>query len=457
VAMAPFNFQAHDTYFVVAHLHTVLIAGTVFPVIAGLYYYFPLAVGKQLSDTLGRISFWLVFVGFHATFLPMHLSGLMGLPRRVFTYSSGLGLEGPNLLSTIGAVVLATGFGVVAWDVVRPRSRQSYAPRNPWNAGTIEWLQEIPGLPWGVRTIPLIQRRYPLWEQPGIVEDYDRGRFFLADAEEGRREMLLTSTIDAEPVQCMRIPGPTFITLFAAAAVAGVFIFPTFKLYTLMGVSLLLSLVAVVIWLWTGTGEIPEKGAKDVGLGVTLPLYLSGPRSAGWWAMGITMLAIFSAFVSLVFGFFFYWTLREHFLPSDEAVHGWAWGALGATITAWAATIVAQRTNAAARAHGFYAAAFTGIITSLAAAAALLADPWIAKLDPTTNVYSATIWVLVIWSAIHLVVGALMLLYCIARRVAGRMTATHDMEIANVVLYGHFTLITIVITVAIVAALPFAV
>ncbi len=305
VAMAPFNFQAHDTYFVVAHLHTVLIAGAVFPVIAGLYYYFPLALDKRLSERLGRISFWMVFVGFNATFLPMHWTGLLGLPRRVFTYPAGMGLENLNLLSTVGAFVLAAGFLVVAWDVVRPKTKEPNAPRNPWNAGSVEWLQEIPGQPWGVRTIPRVETRYPLWEQPGIMADYDAGRFYLPDAEEGRREMLVTSTIDAEPVQCMRIAGPTFITLIAAVCVAGIFIFPTFKLYGWMGVSVAASIVAIWIWLWTGSAEIPEKETKDVGLGTILPLYASGRDSVGWWAMCITMLGIFSAFISLVFGYFF--------------------------------------------------------------------------------------------------------------------------------------------------------
>ena len=236
VAMAPFNFQAHDTYFVVAHLHTVLIAGAVFPVVAGLYYYYPLALGKLLSERLGRISFWLIFIGFNATFLPMHLAGLMGLPRRVFTYPAGLGLEPLNLLSTIGAFVMAAGFAVVAWDVLRPKSREPYAPRNPWNAGSVEWLQEIPGVAMGRADHSM--RRYAAircGRQPNFLRDYDAGEFFLPDAEEGRREMLVTSSIDAEPLQCMRIAGPTFITLFAAVAVGGMFIFPTFKMYSMDG------------------------------------------------------------------------------------------------------------------------------------------------------------------------------------------------------------------------------
>ena len=458
VAMAPFNFQAHDSYFVVAHLHTVLIAGAVFPVLAGLYYYYPLALNKLLSERLGRVSFWLIFIGFNATFMPMHLTGLMGLPRRVFTYPAGLGLEPLNLLSTAGAFVLAAGLAVVAWDVLRPKSRQPDAPRNPWNAGSVEWLQEIPGKPWGVRTIPVVERRYPMWEQPNFLADYDAGRFFLPDAEEGRREMLVTSPIDAEPRQCMRIAGPSFITLAAAVAVGGVFIFPTFKMYWLMGVSAVIALITIVMWLWTGTAEIPEKERKDVGLGVTLPLYASGPRSPGWWAMAITMTAIFTAFVCLVFGYVFYWTLREDFIPDRAGDHTvWAVAALAAAIAAWLLTMAARRHNARDRATGFHVVASGGALMSIAAAMALLAHPYFADLDPTASVYAAVIWLLAIWSALHLAIGVVMQLYCIARRAAGRMTAVYDMDITNVVLYWHFTVVTVAITVAIAAGVPYVV
>jgi cytochrome c oxidase subunit I+III len=458
VAMAPFNFQAHDTYFVVAHLHTVLIAGAVFPVVAGIYYYYPLALNKLLSERLGRMAFWLIFTGFNATFLPMHLTGLMGLPRRVFTYPAGLGLEPLNLLSTAGAFVLALGFAVVAWDVLRPKSRQPYAPRNPWQAGSVEWLQEIPGIPWGVRTIPFVERRYPLWEQPNFMADYDAGRFFLPDAEEGRREMLVTSPIDAEPRQCMRIPGPTFITLFAAIAVGGVFIFPTFKMYSWMGASIALSIVTIAIWLWTGTGEIPEKDAKPVGRGVTLPLYVSGPRSAGWWAMAIMMLAIFTAFICLVFGYFFYWTLHAGFIPSGAQAHTiWAFAALAAAGGAWVLTLLAKRWNTDDRVAGVYGGLLVAAALSTAAAAGLLAHPYYGRLDPTAGVYAAVIWLLAIWSALHLAVGVLMQLYCIARRMAGRLTARYDMDIVNVVLYWHFTIVTVAITIAITAGIPYLV
>jgi cytochrome c oxidase subunit I+III len=206
VAVAPFDFQAHDTYFIVAHLHTVLIGGAVFPIMAGFYYFFPVATGKRLREKSGRWIFGLVFIGFNLTFVPMHLTGLRGMVRRVYTYPEGMGFDTLNLLSTIGAVILASGFAWFAWEVVRPKSRDPYAERNPWGAGTLEWLTEMPGQPWGVRSIPEISSRYPLWDQHGLVEDVDQGRYFLPDAEEGKRETIITTPIDATPVQCLRIP-----------------------------------------------------------------------------------------------------------------------------------------------------------------------------------------------------------------------------------------------------------
>ena len=115
----------------------------------------------------------------------MHLTGLRGMPRRVFTYPAGLGFDTLNLTSSVGAFILAAGVAVIFWDFVRPKKQQPYSERNPWRAGTLEWLQEMPGKPWGIRSIPEIDSRYPLWDQPNLMRDVDEGRFYLPDAEEG--------------------------------------------------------------------------------------------------------------------------------------------------------------------------------------------------------------------------------------------------------------------------------
>jgi cytochrome c oxidase subunit I+III len=456
VALAPFDFQAHDTFFVVGHLHYVLIGGSIFPILAGLYYFFPLVSGKKLSDRLGRISFWTILAGFNITFLPMHLTGLRGMPRRVFTYSSDLGVDALNLVSSVGAFILAVGFLIVVWDVARPKKKDPLSERNPWGAGTLEWLQEMPGKAWGVRSIPEIDSRYPLWDQPNFVRDVDQGRFYLPDADDERRETIVTTPIDARPVQILQLPGPSFITLFAALTLGGFFIFGTYHWWWPALASAAAALCVIWYWLWTGTAVIPKRETKSAGLGLHLPLYASGASSVGWWAMLITMLADFTAFISLVFGYFFYWTIHEDFPPDPAAGPGAFWPGLGAALAlgSWALTLLAQRWNRQDRARIFYAGLLAALVLGLAGGAALLAGPWLTRLDPKTHVYPAIVWLLALWTALHIGVGLIMQVYCLARRWAGRMTARHDMDIANVALYWHFVAITVAITVGVIAGFP---
>lgn len=456
VALAPFDFQAHDTYFIVGHLHYVLMGGTIFPVVGGVYYFFPFAMGKKLSDRLGRLVFWLLFLGFNVTFLPMHLTGLVGMPRRIFTYADNLGFEGLNLVSSIGAFILAAGFAVFVWDVLRPKGKQPYADRNPWGAGTLEWLTEMPDKPWGVRSIPEIDARYPLWDQPNFMRDVDEGRFYLPDAEEGKRETLVTTSIDAQPVQCLRVPGPTFLTLFAAIFTGGVFIFSTFHWWRSAVTSGVLALATILVWLWTGTAIIPEKEGKDIGLGLRLPLYTSGSASVGWWAMFITMLGDMTAFAALVFGYFFYWTSHADFPPDPSPGPGVFWPGLSGVLLlgAWGLTRLARGWNQRNHAVVFYVGLLSAVVLAVGGSGALLTGPWISGLDPASHVYPATVWVLVLWTVVHIAAGVIMQLYCMARRMAGRMTARYDIDIANVALYWHFCALTVGITIAVIAGFP---
>ncbi|MCE7032724.1 cytochrome c oxidase subunit I [Lysobacter sp. GX 14042] len=455
VAVAPFDFQVHDTYFIVAHLHYVLIGGMLFPVVAGAYYFYPLAVGRKLSDRLGKWAFWLMFAGFNVAFMPMHIAGLAGMPRRVFTYPGGYGLELPNLLSTIGAFVLAAGFLLVLVDAVWLVRRRELSPRDPWRAGTLEWLGQMPAKPWAVRSIPQITSRYPLWQQPDLMDDVDSGRFFLADAAETRRETLVTSPVDATPEQCMRMPGPSYKTLLAAVFTGAAFILPVFGLYRWAALGGVLAVAAILWWLWTGTALRPEKPSKDVGMGVRLPLYVSGPKSAGWWGLFITMIGDMAAFASLVFGYYFFWTVHEGFPPRD-AGPGVAWPvlALGLLLASWVLTMLAVRLNRRRSGLGLYLAAGTAAALGVAGAAALVAGPRLHGMDPTAHVYPAIVWLLAGWTVLHVLVGVLMQLYCLARRARGHMDAEHDIDIRNATLYWHFVAITALVTVATIAGFP---
>ncbi|RUV38642.1 cytochrome c oxidase subunit I [Mesorhizobium sp. M7A.F.Ca.MR.148.00.0.0] len=454
VALVPFDWQAHDTYFIVAHLHYVLIGGMLFPLVAGVYYYYPLINARMLSPRLGRTAFWLMFAGFNVAFFPMHLSGLRGMPRRVFTYPEGIGWDWLNLISTIGAYVFAAGVLVVVFDVVRPKHREPRSEQNPWKAGTLEWLNE-PEENWGVRSIPIIESRYPLWDQADLMQKVNEGAYYLRSAKENRRETLITSVLDAHPLQCQRVATSTTITIISAALLGGVFVALTFELWILALLSGIGTLSAVLWWLWTGTGETPEKKTKDVGLGLRLPLYASGPDSVGWWAMFITMVGDGTAFASLIFGYFFYWTIHPDFtLGQPGPGMRWPMIALSLFVAAWVAMLGARRLNASGWIDGARAALVAAFLLTLAASAAGFAGPWQHDMQPTAHVYPAIVWILVIWALAHAAVGSVMQLYCLARSLAGRLTREHDMELHNVALYWHFMAITAVITFAVIGLFP---
>ncbi|MFZ3582805.1 cytochrome c oxidase subunit I [Loktanella sp. DJP18] len=455
LAIAPFNWAVHDTYFVVAHLHYTLFGGMIFPVMAGIYYFYPfIRKGKMMSETLGRWSFWLTFVGFNATFLPMHYTGMMGMPRRVYTYGESMDWGWLNMLSTVASFAIAAGILVFVYDLLRPKRDFEGRQRNPWNAGTLEWSHDVPEQNWGVRTIPYITSRYPLWDQPQLVERMDVGRYYLGDTEYGHRETLVTSVLDAEPMHIQRVTGPAYITMLAAAFTGGAFILPTFHIYVPAIICATLAVVCVLYWLWTSTAQIPEAPTGDVGLGLTLPRYASGPDAPGWWAVWITMLGDATAFSSLVFGFFFYWTASDNF-PPQGATH--ASGAMVAGFAillalSWLATRVARgvhRGGNVALARILMAA---GIVLTLTAGVAVYGA--VSALRPTEHVYPALICGLAVWLGAHLLLGVIGQGYCLARSFAGRMTPLYDADIQNVTLLWHFIALQALVTAAVIGLLP---
>src|SRR3954452_16288877 len=147
-AVVPFDQQVTDSYFVVAHFHYVLFGGAVFPILGGIYYWFGKFTGRMLSERLGKWSFWLVFIGMNLTFFPMHIYGLEGMPRRVYTYEAGLGWDLGNLLASIGAAVLATGLLLTLVNAVRSLRWGQPAPADPWGGDTLEWATASPPPPY---------------------------------------------------------------------------------------------------------------------------------------------------------------------------------------------------------------------------------------------------------------------------------------------------------------------
>ncbi|HEX5633684.1 MAG TPA: cbb3-type cytochrome c oxidase subunit I, partial [Gemmatimonadales bacterium] len=276
VAVVPFDWQAHDTYFVVAHLHYVLIGGMVFPLFAAFYYWMPYTSRHALSERVGRWVFGLMFAGVNVAFFPMHITGLAGMPRRVHTYPAGIGWDTLNLVSTIGAVLIALGVLLFLVDVAR-RFRLTFEDNagNVWNAGTLEW---VPSGTYGMRSAPRVESAYPLWDQPGFAARAEAGEGYLPGPATGGRDTLVTSPFEAEPQYVLRLPMPGWAPVVAALFTAAFFLLLTFKLAWIAAACGLVALAALLHWGWS-LDPPADLGPVDVGGGLTLPAYMSGPRS----------------------------------------------------------------------------------------------------------------------------------------------------------------------------------
>ncbi len=248
-ASVPVDWQLTDSYFVVAHLHYVLIGINVFPVLGAVYYWFPKMSGRLMDERLGRWNFWLTFIGFNLAFLPMHLTGLWGMPRRIYTYPDGMGWDTLNMITTIGAFVLA--FGVLLFVVNVFKSLKSGAPAgaNPWDAATLEWSVPSPPPPYNFGVIPTVASRHPLWEERleenGVRSSIDRG--MLLDES---KEMIATTALDAQPDMILEMPEDSFAPLILAIGASLVFVGLLLRTWSLAGAGAVVAIVALVAWLW---------------------------------------------------------------------------------------------------------------------------------------------------------------------------------------------------------------
>jgi cytochrome c oxidase subunit 1 len=167
-ASPPADTQQNDTYFVVAHIHYVLFGGTILGLLAGVYYWFPKVTGRYLNETLGKWHFWLTMASMNLTFFPMHFAGLLGMPRRVYTYQKGMGFEIWNLMSTAGAILLAVSILVFLHNLFRSARKGEPAPTNPWNGATLEWATSTSPPPeFNFQKLPTVRTLDPLWHQEG--------------------------------------------------------------------------------------------------------------------------------------------------------------------------------------------------------------------------------------------------------------------------------------------------
>jgi cytochrome c oxidase subunit I+III len=248
-AVVPFDQQVTDSYFVVAHFHYVLFGGAVFPILAAVYYWMPKITGRLLDERLGKLSFWLIFGGFNLLFFPMHVSGLLGMPRRVYTYLPGLGWDGWNLASSIGAYLVAFGFLATGVNFLRSLRRGRPAGDDPWGGDSLEWATSSPPPPYNFAAVPVVHSAYPLWEDR-FRERLDAARGSRQRQLAGDHEVLRTSELDAEPERAIEMPEETVVPLVVALGflVAFAGLLAGWYLVAALGVPVVLAGLAA--WAW---------------------------------------------------------------------------------------------------------------------------------------------------------------------------------------------------------------
>ncbi|MES2563523.1 MAG: cbb3-type cytochrome c oxidase subunit I, partial [Pseudomonadota bacterium] len=453
IAVVPFNWQVHDTYFIVAHLHYVLVGGMVFPLFAAFYYWMPFTSKRALSERVGRWVFGLIFVGFNVTFLPMHITGLAGMPRRVYTYSSGLGWDTLNLISTIGAFMIATGVALFMIDVAR-KFRMSVEDNagNVWNAGTLEWL---PNGKYSNRSIPIITSRNPLWDQPHLAPHVEAGHYYLPGTATGRRETLLTSPMNATPQALLLMPMPAWSPLLAALFTAAFFMLLTVKWVALACVFGVLAIAMLIRWLWE-TDPGPAYPPADIGGGIKVPVYLTGPISHSWWAMVILIFVSASMYLCLIFSYLFMWTVKPavwHALTTLPSI-GFPLVAATLLIASSAAIHYASRALQKNRCSRVVVALITASLILIAALVLEITGQQRSGLMPTQSSYSALVYTFSSIQGFFVVVVVMMAFYTCARAAAGLLNHERRVTFDNTMLFWHYTVVQGLAGIAVIHGFP---
>jgi cytochrome c oxidase subunit I+III len=221
-AAIPFDQQAHDTYFIVAHFHYVIFGAAVFPVLGGIYYWFPKVTGRMYDERLGKISFWVAFAGMNLTFFPMHIVGLLGMPRRVYTYEAGMGWSTLNLVESLGAYLLVVGLLIIVVNLVLSWRRAVPAGNDPFGGDTLEWSVSSPPPAYNFPVIPKVSSPYAMWDHQDREADEKRLEEGELVLDQGH-ETPASSVLDADYDEILDMPSKSWAPMVLAVVLGLMF------------------------------------------------------------------------------------------------------------------------------------------------------------------------------------------------------------------------------------------
>jgi cytochrome c oxidase subunit I+III len=425
-AAVPFDQQAHDTYFVVAHFHFVIFGAAVFPLLGGLYYWFPKVTGRMYHERAGKASFWLTFVGTAVTFFPMHIAGLLGMPRRQWTYPADVGWGTTNLIETLGSYLLGAGLLLVFANLAYSLRRGPRAGRDPFDGATLEWATTSPPPPFNFTVIPKVTSPYPMWDERDREEDrrrVARGELVLVQGH----QTPASSVVDAELDEVLDMPSdsPWPITLAAGLALAFVFLLTGHLATALVFAGA--AGAALAAWHWR------ESGAELAG----------AARRAmpnGWWGMAIFLSSEAALFGSLI-GTYFYLRFTSPEWPQDGIPAPAAALPVALTVLLVASCLPMAAAAAAARRER-RGMAWAMVAVALAMQGGYLAAQIVSYVGdlgdftPSTNAYGSIYFTLLGLHHAHVAFGLLLDGWLLARLVGG-LTHYRFVAVRSIALYWY--------------------